>query len=152
MFNCVTISFRAFYVKLKKYVFMKKMILRCPMVFGLMLLGMVAFAQSKTINTVSTGNGNYIESYTEDISAIGKILNTTDQSVIDATKMRIKEAYQSLSGTMISDEQLNNMLIANTNNLTTWNALYEEIQDSASEEDKYVIQSLITNIKKKANF
>jgi len=131
---------------------MKKMILRCPMVFGLMLLGMVAFAQSKTINTVSTGNGNYIESYTEDISAIGKILNTTDQSVIDATKMRIKEAYQSLSGTMISDEQLNNMLIANTNNLTTWNALYEEIQDSASEEDKYVIQSLITNIKKKANF
>ena len=129
---------------------MKKMILKWPMVFGLMLLSVVAFAQSKTISTVTTGNFNYIESYSENISAIGQILNTSDQSTIEGTKMRLKAAYLEMSGNSISDEQFNNMLVANTNNLTTWKALYAKMQNSAKAEDLFVVRSLMINIKKKS--
>lgn len=97
----------------------------------------------------SFGTSNYVNSYSEDITAVSQILNTTNTVLIEEGKEKLKQFYEDMNGTTLNDSELGALMAANTGNYSTWMSVYSEAQSNYPEDELYILRSVIVNIKKK---
>ena len=104
---------------------------------------------NRTIEIIHIGDYNYVDTYNEDIQSIALILNSTNSSEINQACSELKNMYHQMSGSAITDVELEILLDANQSNYDTWMGVLEHASNFGSGYDLFVLNSIIINIRKK---